>query len=178
MIFKILKKPFSQKLIFLLLTSIINEYFVNSQCASFYPRTASQCHAFHENENLCCYVLRYVNKIGYAMCHQIPITSYANVSDVGYMMLGHNNYTKIDCGVFPGMSCTSNEPLIPDDCFDNSDITSNCCMIEVPGRKKRCVYSGNTLKAYYTTSTGITINCEVNNIIVQMGIFLILLFIF
>eukprot|EP00340_Litonotus_pictus_P012893 CAMPEP_0170534022 /NCGR_PEP_ID=MMETSP0209-20121228/87599_1 /TAXON_ID=665100 ORGANISM="Litonotus pictus, Strain P1" /NCGR_SAMPLE_ID=MMETSP0209 /ASSEMBLY_ACC=CAM_ASM_000301 /LENGTH=90 /DNA_ID=CAMNT_0010832725 /DNA_START=168 /DNA_END=437 /DNA_ORIENTATION=+ len=86
----------------------------------------------------------------------------ADISDVGYMMLGVNNYTIINCGSTAGASCRDSEPLIPEDCYDNDTGDSNCCMVEAPDRKKRCVYSGNTLKAYYTTSNGITIKCGVD----------------
>ena len=134
--------------------------FISSQCATFFPRTASQCYSYSDNENFCCHLTRFEEKSAYSICYKIPVSKYADVSDIGYMMLGVNNYTIIDCGTSAGSSCRYEEPLIPDDCYEYSDKNSYCCMVEVPGRKKRCVYSGNTLKSYYTTENGISIKCD------------------
>ena len=134
--------------------------YTNSQCSTFSPRTASQCYYYSNHEEFCCHLTRFEENTAYSVCHKIPVTKYSDISDTGYLLLGVNNYTIINCGYSEGVTCSDKTPLIPDDCYDNDTSESRCCMIEVPGRKKRCVYSGNPLKAFYTTKNGITIRCS------------------
>lgn len=133
---------------------------LNSQCATFFPRTASQCHNYSDEENFCCFLTRFKDKTAYNICHSLPVSQYADISEVGYLLLGVNNYTEISCGTIPGADCGDGIPIIPEDCYTYSSSSSNCCMISISNRKNRCVFSGNTLKAYYTTDNGITIKCD------------------
>lgn len=157
--FSFKKNDFSNKILIVFSIILMIFIYVNSQCATFFPRTASQCFNYSDEENFCCHLTRFEDKNAYSICYKIPVTKYAEVSDIGYMMLGINNYTTINCGSVAGATCRYKEPLIPDDCYEFNDNNSNCCMVEVPERKKRCVFSGNKLSSYYTTENGITIKC-------------------
>lgn len=146
-----------------------------SQCGTFYPRTTSQCHHYSENENFCCHLTRFESKTEYSICHKIPVSKYGEISETGFVMLGVNNYTIINCGEITGANCRDTEPLIPEDCSDNDSPFSNCCMVEFPGKKKRCIYSGNKLKAYYTTKNGFTVKCFSEYLISHISFYTLLL---
>ena len=144
----------------ILLINICFFDYVSPQCATFFPRTSSQCYSYSTNEDFCCHLTRFEEKSAYSICYKIPVTKYADVSDVGFLMLGINKYSIINCGPVPGSNCNSEEPLVPEDCYQYSESSSYCCMVEVPGRKKRCVYSGNSNRSAYTTDNGIDIKCD------------------
>ncbi len=155
--------------IFNLLDTCVN------QCGTFYPRTTSQCHHYSENENFCCHLTRVESKTEYSICHKIPVSKYGEITETGYLILGVNNYTVVNCGGITGSNCRETPPLIPQDCYDNDSSSSNCCMVEYPGKKSRCVYSGNKLKAYYTTENGFKIKCASEYLFFKVSLYFLYL---
>ena len=145
-------------LIFLLLTS-----YTNQQCGNFPPREPSQCHYYSDENNACCFLKRReANNPGFwfYLCYFIPLNTYANVlNNNTSIQIGNYNYTSIDCGASPGLSCSDTNPLTYYDCFQNSLSSNKCCYVQAPNGYTSCLYSGNNKIADYTTNTGFKIVC-------------------
>lgn len=129
------------------------------RCGTFNPGSAGQCYYYSTDNNLCCLLGRYEGPRVFYSCYNIPLSSYVDVVEKGYIELGDFVYTSIECGLSPGLSCSATLPLVPEDCYVNNLSDSNCCMIEPPSGIKRCVYSGNTKVAEFVTPNGIKIKC-------------------
>lgn len=145
----------------LLSTFIFLIYFnsVNSNCGSYLPRVASQCHEFTNEFHFCCLLTRFMDSFNYNVCHSIPRQEYPKFAESGFINLGVNNYTQINCGEEIGSSCSKYTPLVPDDCYNFNSSKSNCCFVKIPGNKNRCIYSGHTNSGKFTTTNGISIKC-------------------
>ena len=144
--------------VLLILIIIIN--FSNQKCGTFNPKEESQCYTYNDENSLCCFISRFEGNQNKFVCHRIPLNEYANVMEEGFIKLGNFVYTSVNCGQTIGVNCNVNEPIIPQDCYQNNLSDNYCCMIEVPNKKKRCVYSGASVVADYTTNKGIKIRCS------------------
>ncbi len=142
-----------------LLITILNIKLSIQQCGAFSPRVSDQCHYYSDENNFCCYLSRRDGPNLLYSCYNIPLSYYPDVVNKGFIVLGNYNYTNIDCGIVPGASCRNQNPLIANDCYQNSKTDNNCCMIIASDGNKRCVYSGNSLISDYTTDNGIRIMC-------------------
>lgn len=137
-------------------------YYINhtsQKCGNFSPRVPSQCHYYSTDYSNCCYISRNEKSTKYYSCYPIPIHRYVDIVDKGYLELGNFNYTSIDCGYTPGMSCSQKTPSIDKDCFSNSLTNNNCCLVITPNGNKRCIFSGNSLVSDFKTENNFRIIC-------------------
>lgn len=131
----------------------------DEKCGTFNPRQASQCYTYNDSNSLCCFLSRFEGPNKLFVCHRIPYNHYSSVMEHGFIKLGQFIYDQIDCGQSVGVNCSINIPLTPEDCYQYNLSDNYCCLVQAPEKDKRCVYSGASVNADYTTDTGIRIRC-------------------